>query len=41
MNAISRHDWTVSPNHRVCAEHITQDDLIKTVIDKRKGRADA
>ena len=43
INAISCQDWTVtvSPNHRVCAKHFTENDLTKTSTDQCKGRADA
>ena len=39
--AIPRQDWTVSPNHRVCVKHFTENDVIKTSTDQRKDRADA
>ena len=33
INAVSRHDWTVLPNHHVCAKHFGESDLIKTSTD--------
>ena len=41
INAITRQDWTVLPNHPVCVKHFAENDVIKTSTDQCKDRADA